>query len=209
MKRYIRSAVSVDYERAVNEERLTHKFGDDIVIMVGKDYHVTIHPDKTVSYNKYYNSTQVVPPKALKEALRKKYGNDLMFIDDVEKASETPIQSVEEAQKIIMGSTLQDPFYSRRSSEERREANIKMRTRISTPGWTGSTDIAEMTTSRSKPTKRDFREVAGISEDYLIQALQIIHPGKDIEISWRHYNRDKYSRVYATSAYTVWKLSIQ
>lgn len=204
MKRYIRSATDYDYE--INKCSVTHR--DGTVAMFVGNWTIYVHPDRTVEYFKVIESNNAVPPKALKEALRRKFGDDLMFLDDIEKASETPIESIEDAQQAILNSNIQYGYASRYMSDYSARC-AEFRQKLASQAWNGTVDIAEMTTSKAKPTKRDFQKIAGISEERLLKALNTLYPDKTITITWKHYNQNKYSRVSATPAYTQWKLSIQ
>ena len=205
MKRYIRSAASVDYKYLINRDGYTHIHGENTYITLDKDYQVIIHPDNTVEYGKYYSSSQNIPPKALKDALLDKYGPDLMFLDDIEKANETPINTIEDAQQLILNSKLGDAI-SRWD-----EDGSSIRERLSDPNWTGSFTIAHLNTTKGKPVKRDFYLATGISEEQFMTAMRLIHPNSEINLTWYHHNKDKYANrgIYARPAYTDWRIEIK
>lgn len=87
--------------------------------------------------------------------------------------------------------------------------NEKLKAAIVKPNWKGSVEIASLNTSKSKPTKADFEKVTGVSQDNLISALKELHPNSDVEIKYKHFTRDKYSRGGARPAHTRWELTIK
>ena len=110
------------------------------------------------------------------------------------------------AKDAIMRSNIQwQSGFAQPTEEETR----KLRERLADPNWIGGMTIGKVSTSKSKPTKKDFEDVIGISEADLMNALQTLHPGMDIKISYKHHKKDKYSRVFATPAYTAWHVDIK
>jgi hypothetical protein len=180
----------------------------DIEEKVG-DFACLIHPDRTVDCFKFWvgdKSEAIYPNRNVKKALREKYGKDLIFMDDREK--NTPINSIEEAEQIILNANV---FRSARYYRFWEDECRRIKEWLINPNSTGKKQIGRIDSNRAKPTSAEFREVIKVNQDLFMAALQMLHPGKSVNLVCDHYNRDPYAHkgIYAEPAHTDWFITIE
>lgn len=192
MKRYIKSTSSEDIQEQIG------------------DYACVIHPDRTVDCFKFRvrnnKDDAIYPNRTVKKVLRDKYGNDLIFLDDLEK--NTPISSIEDAKQIIFNANVckdNTAYYGKDEDIQR------LKDWLIDIDSTGSKTIGRIDSSKATPTSTDFRDVIGVNQDLFINALKMLHPGKSVRLTFIHKNRDPYAHkgIYAEPAHTYWKIIIE
>lgn len=194
MKRYIVASYIDDIIYLINNGNSTKVVEDGILITSG-EYCIKIHSDNTVDYYKFYEpNREMNPPNKIKDALRNKYGDDLIFYND-KLSMEAHIKTIEDAKQFILNSSI---------------GNAKLRNDLSNVDWLGDAEIGKVSTNKTTVNDQDFRSLFGVSKSSILQALNILYPDNTVKI-WGTHIGSHYSSngPGASLSYTIWHLSIK